>query len=181
MSLERAFQKASQIQGPATLDEFLRAIAQSQKNNHLLQRTHEPTDPLPDIYTTPPLLNYKKPSYFYIQQSDGEIIAAASCLLVARHKKMEISAICVHPLHQDQGYGGALLWTVMQHACTNKLSLHIPIFTEKGKNYLAPLVPQLHRHVPDLKIRFGDSTNTIRGHKPYRLDFKNDSIDFSPG
>ncbi len=103
--------------------------------------------------------------YFYIQGSGGSVAAAVK--FYEGEKKISGTFQTATNFYK-KGYATTLRWVLMRHALTSGKTMFTGSYLHDGQRYLAPKIPELHKHIPDLKIEYSGN-EPIDGHRPYKV------------
>ena len=169
MAIEPQFSRYSEtahIQYVSNIDDMIERARRSSKNDYMFDSMHG-YGPLEFMD-----LDLKEESeFFFVQQPDGEIIAAA---IMKPHSDREdvinLDGITVHKDFQRLGLATQLLWHVMNHADEQGKKLKIHTFLREGYEFTKSTLPHMHHNeFPDLRIQIEDNPGFQDGHRSYEM------------
>lgn len=162
----------SQFVNVSGLYKLIRENPENEYIERSFRGRESPENPLPMLHIT------RGKFYFLKMTEEGKIIASAS---VVPHKKGESSCyeeqdtlcltqVSVHPDCRGQGLAKSLLGSVFGLASrTGGIVMTLTGFEPDGQKYLAPILPKIHEHFPDVPVLYNGAEEPITGKEPYVL------------
>jgi hypothetical protein len=165
-SLETRFKSSATVKFAPTTIAFINAAKESPKNSDLI--SGNPDGPHKFFYINS---DTGPKEFFYIQEPDGEISAVIIAYASSLQKNdMYLMGLSVLPDFRQNGYAQSLLLSVFSKAQAEDRLIIASDFTNLGWKYLAPMMTEMHKNFPAVKIRYNGIDEGVTGFLPYRLE-----------